>query len=131
MSLTLSRSPHRARPRWQAPPGRLLSAPATLAGAALLAGRAAVAAMVDSDPRAISPTTVLAPAIGGADPAVQTLAQHLGRPVDPFLPSEQVAKDQTAFGPDGLRIGKHVIVPSKYCGECGRVRRGGEQLRSG
>lgn len=36
MSLTLSRSRRRAPPRWQAPPGRLLSAPATLAGAALL-----------------------------------------------------------------------------------------------
>ncbi|WP_159953003.1 thiamine pyrophosphate-binding protein [Rhizobium sp. 18065] len=45
----------------------------------------AVAAMVDPNPRVISPSTVLAPAVGAADPAVLTLAQHLSKAERPLI----------------------------------------------
>ncbi len=45
----------------------------------------AVAAMIDPDPRTISPTNILAPVIGAADPAIQTLAQRLSKAERPLI----------------------------------------------
>ena len=57
----------------------------------------------------------------GAAGHFKTLPDHLCRPVDPFLPSEQVAKDQTTFGPHGSWIRQHVVVPSERSGKGSRV----------
>jgi acetolactate synthase-1/2/3 large subunit len=60
----------------------------------------AVAAMVDPDPRVISPTTILAPAIRADDPAILTIAQRLSAAERPLI----LAGFEAARADAGLHI---------------------------
>ncbi|WP_377278164.1 thiamine pyrophosphate-binding protein [Rhizobium sp. R86522] len=70
----------------------------------------AVAAMVDPDPRVISPTKILAPAIGADDPAIQTLAQRLAKAERPLILAGFEAARANA-GPHILRLAEAIGAP--------------------
>lgn len=70
----------------------------------------AVAAMVDPDPRVISPTKILAPAIGADDPAIQTLAQRLAKAERPLILAGFEAARANA-GPHILRLAEVIGAP--------------------
>lgn len=70
----------------------------------------AVAAMEDPHPRPLSPTTLLAPAIGANDPAVQTLAQRLSKAERPLILAGFEAARADA-GPHILRLAEAIGAP--------------------
>jgi acetolactate synthase-1/2/3 large subunit len=70
----------------------------------------AVAAMIDPDPRTISPTKILAPAIGAADPAIQTLAQRLSKAERPLILAGFEAARADA-GSSILRLAEAISAP--------------------
>ncbi|MDH4440688.1 MAG: thiamine pyrophosphate-binding protein [Rhizobium sp.] len=70
----------------------------------------AVAAMIDAQPRVLAPTTLLAPAIDAADPAIQTLAQHLSKAERPLILAGFEAA-RAAAGPHVLRLAEAIGAP--------------------
>ncbi|QEE46646.1 thiamine pyrophosphate-binding protein [Rhizobium sp. WL3] len=70
----------------------------------------AVAAMVDPDPRPLGPTTLLAPAVVAADPAVQSLAQRLSKAERPLILAGFEAARADA-GPHILRLAEAIGAP--------------------
>ena len=70
----------------------------------------AVAAMIDAHPKVLGPTTLLAPAIGAADPAILTLAQHLSKVDRPLILAGFEAARADA-GPHVLRLAEAVGAP--------------------
>ncbi len=70
----------------------------------------AVAAMIDPDPRTLSPTNILAPAIGAADPAIQTLAQRLSKAERPLILAGFEAARADA-GSSILRLAEAISAP--------------------
>lgn len=70
----------------------------------------AVAAMVDPNPRVISPTNILAPVIGAADPAIQTLAQRLSKAERPLILAGFEAARADAGSPI-LRLAEAIGAP--------------------
>lgn len=69
-----------------------------------------VAAMVDPDPRVISPTTTLSPAIGAGDPAIQRLAHRLTKAERPLILAGFEAARAVA-GPHILRLAETIGAP--------------------
>jgi acetolactate synthase-1/2/3 large subunit len=70
----------------------------------------AVAAMIDPYPRTISPTNILAPVIGAADPAIQTLAQRLSKAERPLILAGFEAARANAGSPI-LRLAEAIGAP--------------------
>ena len=70
----------------------------------------AVAAMIDPYPRTISPTNILAPVIGAADPAIQTLAQRLSKAERPLILAGFEAARADAGSPI-LRLAEAIGAP--------------------
>lgn len=70
----------------------------------------AVAAMIDPNPRVITPTTVLTPAVGAADPSILTLAEHLAKAERPLILAGFEAARADA-GPHILRLAEAIGAP--------------------
>ena len=70
----------------------------------------AIAAMVDPDPRVISPTAILAPAIRADDPTILTIAQRLSAAERPLILAGFEAAKANA-GPHILQLAETVGAP--------------------
>ncbi|MBU2325793.1 MAG: thiamine pyrophosphate-binding protein, partial [Alphaproteobacteria bacterium] len=70
----------------------------------------AVAAMIDPNPRVITPATILTPAVGAADPSILTLAEHLAKAERPLILAGFEAARADA-GPHILRLAEAIGAP--------------------